>query len=1538
MSARRATQLVAAVALVLCTWAGPLSKPARAAHVVHAPEGQFVGADAPGGPFQYVFGVAVDNSGEAQDGDVYVGEVTENPEGELKSTVFRFDQNGAYDGIAFTGADTPAGSFSFIEQESFLLSFDALAVDNSAGPHAGDVYVADADHGAVDVFDDAGHYLCQITGSAIPSASECNGATGSATPAGETTPSAIALDEANGDLYVADAKAKVIDKFDSTGKYIDQIADPRIGEPSAIDLDSSGDLYVVNGALFNSEGRVIEFDPSGAFVAELESNGPLSLAVDRRTDHVYVGGSFGNPGITEYDAAGSRIEEFGIGEEVFYGSLAVDADSGRIYGGNFSVTSSVDLFSPDTLVPDVSGNHAVPVDDTTVHLDGNVDPAGAGDVTSCNFEYGPTTSYGHLLPCDQTLPITGPATVTATLNGLAPSTTYHFRLAAGNAGVSPYVKGVSNHTSDATFSTTGPPTVDEETTNNLDRTAAELRAKINPHGYATQYRFQYVDDAHFTSEGFASSATRSTAISDLGDGTIALSVGQSVGGLTVGTTYHYRTIATNVRGTVEGAEQTFATLPVAAIGNQWAYAHFDSATVEAKINPLGLETICQVQIVDKVAFERSAYAEARTVPCPKSLGSGSQVQTPRVDLASLNAGTEYHFRFVVTNQSGTEAGADQAFFTFGITSFSIEDVDSEGHPYTQAGGYPFETISHYEFTHTQLPSDFGTQGSLDSFIKELFTEQPPGRIGYTTGAPRCLGYVVDEELCSGDSQVGIIKTEFLEGTGRNSVRRAQYNVITPQGVASRYASVDPYTFSDAHIRTGGDYGTTGGAFNLTEKAKILAVTSTAWGVPSDPAHDAQRRCPEIGIGCPSNGPKTPLLRNPTACSGPQTARAHASTWESPGRFVEAETQLPAITGCDKVKFEPSIEWRPTVTAADSPTGLHVDIHVPQDKDPEELSVADLRDIVITSNKGLVFNPAAATGLQACTPAQFGLHEEGSAHCPDASKVGTIEVNTPQLDHLVHGGIYMAAPHDNPFGSIFALYLAVDDPRTGVVVKLAGKIDLDPGDGQLTASFERNPQLPMEDFRLDFFGGPRAVLRTPTRCGRYVTDATLTPWSAPQSGPPATPSDSYEITSGPNGAPCPPNDAEAPNRPTFHAGTTNPNAGAYTPFSVQLQREDGSQQIADFTVSPPRGLTGRLAGIPYCPDEGVAAARRRSGAAEQADPSCPAASQVGTVLVAVGAGSAPFQAPGKVYLAGPFQGAPLSIVVMVPALAGPYDLGTVVVRTALFVEPDSGRLRVESERMPGILEGVPLDLRSISVSLDRPRFTLNPTNCAPMSAGGQATSVFGQTVDLSEPFQVVHCRRLGFSPHLRLRLLGDIHHGGHPSLRAMLEMPKRRGANISRVAVALPPSLFLDNEHIRGICTRPRFDALECPPNSIYAYAKASSPLLAKPLKGPVYMRTSNHELPDLVAVLNGQVRFAFGSEIGSALGGISANLDGLPDVPLRKFELTMRGGAAGLLQNATNACKEPQRARVEFEAQNGKLVVLHPPLSARCATERRNRR
>jgi DNA-binding beta-propeller fold protein YncE len=1476
---------------------------------------------------------AVDNSGGPSDGDLYLSSVSFS---DGSSFVSKFDSSGTRL-LEFDGSGTPAGSFRFVD---FEVGDSGIAVDSSAGPGSGDVYVADIAHGVIDRFTEDGTYVCQITGTPTPSASECNGLLGSALPAGDFAPAGLAVDPSTGVLYVADGKHDVILRFDAAGAYLGQISSPEITAPSSIAVDSTGALYVANGGSLFQEGatNVVKLSPGGAFLFEVTANKAIRIAVDLSTDRLYVAEGLQESHLVEYMPDGNKVSEFGIEEKLLAPSLAVDPTSGRIYATNVRFepsSSTVEVYGRGAIVPDVITKGVSEVEEASALFSGSVDPADGGDVTLCQFEYVAAADYDPKaanpyaagsapVPCTEPMPITAPSDVTAEATALAPSTTYHFRLAAANSN------GVKSFGKDILFNTKGAPTIDAQGVTGIERYAATLTASINPHGFESEFRFEFVDEEHYEEEGgFASPATRSTMFSQLGDGLKPLAVNQGISGLEVGTTYYFRAVARNAKGTLFGAPQTFTTVPIAEIGDQWAYAHVARATFEADVNPLGIETTCRVEYVSDAQFQESAYDTARSAPCLRGLGAGSQMVTGRAEVGDLSIATKYHFRFVVANDSGTLVGPNQTMTTFGIEDFTVEVVDAEGNPFTEAGGHPFASITHLAYNHTMVKGNGAPEGSVNAFIKTVLTEMPAGRVGSAVATPRCPGHQVEEETCPGDSQVGTITIEYFDGGSRSTRTRGLFNVSTPEGKASRFSSIDPYVNTDTTIRTGGDYGMTIGTHEITEEARIVGVTATIWGVPSDPRHDPERRCPGSGTGCSSTAEPLPLLRNPTLCGAPLVSKAAVDTWQEPGVFDRASDPMPAMVGCDKLRFEPSVEVRPTASAADSPSGMDLRIHLPQNEDPTATGTADLRDAVVDLPEGLVINPAVATGMVACSEEQIDLDGEAPASCPEAAKVGSARIDTPLLDHPLPGAVYIAAPYANPFGSLLALYVAVHDPQTDVVLKLAGKVDADPVTGRLTASFEDNPQLPFEDLRLGFFGGSRAMLRTPPACGNFEAGSRLTPWSAPESGPPSHPSDSFSISAGANGSACVASAGEAPHSPSLEAGSELPVAGAYSPFTLRLERPDGTQELAGLKVQLPPGVLARLAKIPDCPTSSLAAAAARRGAAEKAPPSCPDASAIGRVEVGAGAGPTPLRAPGRVYLSGPYKGAPLSLAVVVPALAGPYDLGTVVVRAALRVDPESTAVTVETDPLPRILEGIPLDLRAIVLRLDRAKFMLNPTSCRQTAVRAEVGSVFGATAPLLTRFRLGRCGSLGFEPRLGLRLLGETKRGGHPRMRAVLRLP-RGGANVSRASVTLPPTQFLDNEHLRGICTREQFASRSCPPGSVYGSAAAWSPLLGRPVRGPVYLRSSNHRLPDLVADLRGQLNVSIHGRIDSARGGIRVNLEGIPDAPVSKFVLTMLGGGRGLLQNAADVCLNRRRAHVEFEGHNGKIAQGTPLLRAQC--------
>ena len=841
-------------------------------------------------------------------------------------------------------------------------------------------------------------------------------------------------------------------------------------------------------------------------------------------------------------------------------------------------------------------------------------------------------------------------------------------------------------------------------------------------------------------------------------------------------------------------------------------------------------------------------------------------------------------------------------------------------------------------------------------IKNLLSELPPGLIGNPTAVPSCTAREAEEQRCSGDAQVGLIEVRYGERTEEEAAGAASplYNTVPPTGKAARFmgfinASTD--AFVDSGVRTGEDYGITSGGFNISGRTNVYGITVKLWGVPADPSHNADRFCPIPGgveRGCTSTANRLPFLRNPTSCTGPLTVRARLDAYQSPGEYDEAQATMPAITGCSQLEFDPTIEVRPTSEVADSPTGLHVDLRVPQNEDPDGLATADLREAVVKLPPGLTLNPSSANGLEACTPEQFGLttpigvapiHTTAApATCPEAAKIGNVEIDTPLLDHPLSGGVYVAQPDQNPFGSLLAIYVAVADPVSGVVIKLAGHVEISSG-GQLTTSFADNPQLPFNSFKLDFFGGDLAALKTPEVCGSYQTNATLTPWSAPESGPPVNLTESHPVSQAAGGGSCPTSVSGEPNSPAFEAGSESPLAGAFSPFVMHLSRADGSQRFSSLTVTPPPGLLGRLAGIPYCPDSALAVAAAKSGSGEREAPSCSSASQVGSVVVGAGAGAKPYYVTGKAYLAGPYRGAPLSLAIVTPAVAGPYDLGDVVVRAALEVDPQTAQITVKSDPIPTELKGIPLDIRSVAVKMDRPDFTLNPTSCEDMAVGGSLTTVQGATVPFSNRFKVDGCRKLAFHPRFSLRLGGATKRNRHPSVTAIVR-PRAGQANISRTSVLLPPTLQIDNASIQTPCTRVQFAAASCPKGSVLGRAKALSPLLDQPLEGPVYFRSNGGErvLPDLVADLRGQIDIVLVGQVSAVHKRIRTLFATVPDAPVSRFELRIAGGKRGWLVNNDSLCKRDQRADVKMRAQNGRALSIDPKVATACKKKGKKRR
>jgi hypothetical protein len=829
--------------------------------------------------------------------------------------------------------------------------------------------------------------------------------------------------------------------------------------------------------------------------------------------------------------------------------------------------------------------------------------------------------------------------------------------------------------------------------------------------------------------------------------------------------------------------------------------------------------------------------------------------------------------------------------------------------------------------------------------KNLTLDFPPGVVDQADSFPQCSFAEVGAATCPREAVLGraFATVQTTPGDpGTSDYPLPIYNLVPDAGQPAAFAFDIPGHSAvrlDLSFAPSGGYHLRATIADAEEAQPLLSTVLTLWGIPAD----LNGAGPSSGFGGTGPGPRLALLTNPSSCGAdPLATMLSIAAWADPGAVLSAAGSLAPTGECALPGFAPTIVAQPGTTVADSPAGLLAEISLPQSEEPDGGATADLKQSVFALPRGLLPNPAAANGLAACGPTEIGLGSEPGvappaftadpASCPPASKVGSVQIETPLFDHPLAGSVYLAKPFENPFGSLLAIYIAVEDPPTGTVVKLAGRVEPDPSAHRLITTFGQIPQLPFENARFELSGGPHAALRTPPVCGSFVTTTDLTPWSAP-TGADATPSDPFQITSGPASSSCQTSEAALPNKPGFQAGTASPQAAAYSPFDFKLSREDGSQELEKVNLTLPKGLLGKLAGIPYCSDAQLAAAAAPpQGAAAAASPSCPPASQLGTASADTGAGPDPLQVPGKAYLAGPYQGAPISLAIVVPAVAGPFDLGNVVVRSAFHIDPESTQVTVTGDPFPTELLGIPLDVRSIDVDIDRPDFIVNPTNCDPKSVLGTAISVLGQSAPLSNPFPLTGCAELGFRPKFTLNLKGGTKRGDHPVLSVSLTAPTGPYANFTGGVVVFPHSEFVDQGHIRTVCTRVQFAAQECPQGSIYGHAKLITPLLGEPFEGPVYLRSSDHTLPDLVSDLRtgSGIETVVVGRIDSVHGELRTTVEGTPDAALSSYTLQMRGGKRGLLVNSQDLCGSVHRAYANFSAQNGKTSASKPVVTNSC--------
>ncbi len=994
------------------------------------------------------------------------------------------------------------------------------------------------------------------------------------------------------------------------------------------------------------------------------------------------------------------------------------------------------------------------------------------------------------------------------------------------------------------------------------------------------------------------------------------------------TFYHFRLAAADagvppktLGGSAVGGSDTFTTPGPAGVLSESATPGVTSATVRAQLDPFGSATSCEVQYVDEAGFQIAGYASASSVPCtPPWLtlgeGAGFTPQGVTAHLPGLRISTSYHYRFVVVNGTGrTTVGADATFVTFGISSFSVQELDSEGNPYTQAGGHPYKLVTSLALN---TASDATGLAATDANVKNIVTELPPGLIGNVDATPRCTSTDLIRYLCPGASQVGIVHVRLDSEEDTLPV----YNLLPAPGVPAEFgfrlvtfASVYIY----ANVRTGGDYGVTAEVRNSSTAAGIEGATVEFWGVPGDPSHDPERYCPnssgnvEDNAPCSESGPPIPFLTNPTSCTGPRTATLRLNSWQDPADYLTATSTLPAITGCEDLSFGPSLTLEPDTNVADSPSGLLFDLRVPQNEGSETLAQSDLENSRVTLPAGFTVNPAAANGLQACSPAQVGLHDPEPSACPEASRIGNVEIITPLLEDPVKGGVYLAEQENNPFGSLLAIYILAE--ADGARVKLAGEVHADPQTGQLTTTFDENPQLPFSELKLDLYGPAGGSLATPQTCGTFTAETLLTPWSGLT---PVTLSSPFQIVSG----------CASGFSPSLTAGTASSQAGAFSSFTSTFSRADSEQDLHTITLTTPPGLLGMLSSVPLCPEP------------QAAEGHCGAESQIGETTAAVGVGPDPYWVTGgKVYLTGPYGGGPFGLSIVVPTIAGPFTLtgnggpGREIVRAAIHINPATAQVTVLSDPLPSILEGIPTDIRAVNVTVDRPGCMFTPTNCSTLNVQATLTSTAGASAAASTPVRASGCASLPFHPQFTATTQGQASKANGASLTVKVAQQPGEAA-IGKVDLALPVALPSRLTTLQKACLAAVFEAnpASCPEASVIGYATVHTPVLQAPLTGPAYLVSyGGAAFPDVEFVLQadergGNVEIVLDGKTQIKNGITYSRFESVPDAPISSFETVLPQGPHSVLttnlpaSDDYNLCGQTLVMPTVITAQNGAVL------------------
>jgi hypothetical protein len=872
--------------------------------------------------------------------------------------------------------------------------------------------------------------------------------------------------------------------------------------------------------------------------------------------------------------------------------------------------------------------------------------------------------------------------------------------------------------------------------------------------------------------------------------------------------------------------------------------------------------------------------------------------------------------------------------SFGVKPGSFTVVPSTD----RAGAHPDLTTSF------AIPQN--SEGFPVGFLRSAEVVLPVGFAGYPALVKTCDPVQIQLQECPVGSQVGMLEAAVkvpypglylvLRGGVYNIVPSADQTAVYGFALHAGGAGSVIETAGEIVVSVGPDYRVRARATNIFNPFPVVWQSLTLWGVPANQSHDAQRGseygCRQFGTsdrfvpseekcfggGFAANENAVPYLVNPTQCTGKplQAELVGVESWEGERSPTQSASMGP-FTGCESLKFSPTIGVAPEQPQATSPTGYEVKLDVPQTEGAEGFATSALKSAVVRMPAGVVLSPSAGTGLESCSAAQVGLGTEQEVRCPPASTLGTVSVVTPALTHELKGHLYLGGPPSGVIpGPPFTLYLTAEG--NGVHLKIRGTATPNTGTGQITTVFDENPELPFSELKLRLNGGSRATLANPSACGSYAAEADLTPWSTPLTQDALTLSTPFQITgcSGPRFS------------PSLEVGTTSNQAGGYSPMSVTFSRQDADQQLGGITITTPPGLSGNLTHATLCPEP------------QASQGTCPESSVIGEETAAAGPGPEPVWIKGgKVYLTGPYDGAPFGLSIDVAEKAGPIDLGSgpcdcEVVRASISVNPQTSQLTVTNGALPTMKDGIPFQVKEVNVTIDRPEFVFNPTSCNPLNAAGTLSSIQGTLATIANHFQVTNCAALAFKPSFKVSTSGRTTREDGASLDTKLNYPANAPfgsqTNIAQVKVQLPEQLPSRLKTLQKACPAATFEAnpANCPLASRVGIARATTPILPVPLTGPAFFVSHGGEaFPSLIIVLQG---YGITIDLTGATfihkGITTSTFKTIPDVPVGTFELYLPQGPYSALAANGDLCRSRLLMPTEFIAQNGTTILQSTPI------------